>query len=83
MFPMDVHVSLYVWLQPATVIVGTGRGLNQLCGVEGVCGSCVWETGPPLFSYIVSLLLQTVNSTKDAQAIVGKTAEEEGGWGGC
>lgn len=57
-------------------IVGTGRGLDQLCGVESVCGSCVWETGPPLFSYIVPLLLQTVNSTKDAQAIVGKTAEE-------
>lgn len=53
-------------------------GLDQLCGVGCVCvrvcvwacGGCVWEPRAPLFSYIVPLLLQTVNSTKDAQAIV-------------
>ena len=36
---------------------------------------CVWELSAPYFSYIVLGLLQTVNATKDARAIVGCRGE--------
>lgn len=41
------------------------------------CRPCVWEPRTPHFSYIVLLLLQTVNATKDAQPIVARDS-----WGG-
>lgn len=41
------------------------------------CRPCVWEPRAPHFSYIVLLLLQTVNATKDAQPIVARDC-----WGG-
>jgi len=36
------------------------------------CRPCVWEPRAPHFSYIVLLVLQTVNATKDAQPIVAQ-----------
>ncbi len=65
---------------------GAQRG-DQLCAGcrlwggggarEGTCRPCVWEPRAPHFSYIVLLLLQTVNATKDAQLIVARDS-----WGG-
>lgn len=43
-----------------------------LGGGVRTCRPCVWEPRAPHFSYIVLLLLQTVNSTKDAQLIVAR-----------
>lgn len=48
-----------------------------LGGGVRTCRPCVWEPRAPHFSYIVLLLLQTVNSTKDAQLIVARDS-----WGG-
>lgn len=43
-----------------------------LGGGVRTCRPCVWEPCAPHFSYIVLLLLQTVNATKDAQPIVAQ-----------
>lgn len=43
-----------------------------LGGGVRTCRPCVWEPRAPHFSYIVLLLLQTVNATKDAQPIVAR-----------
>lgn len=51
-------------------------------GSVRTCRPRVWEPRAPHFSYIVLLLLQTVNATKDAQPIVAWTAEGGGHWGG-
>lgn len=53
------------------------RFKRWLCGGLRACRPCVWEPRAPHFSYIVLLLLQTVNATKDAQPIVAQDS-----WGG-
>lgn len=45
---------------------------GRLGGGVRTCRPCVWEPRAPHFSYIVLLLLQTVNATKDAQPIVAR-----------
>jgi len=61
---------------------------RRMGGGVRTCRPCVWEPCAPHFSYIVLLLLQTVNTTKDAQPIVaqgqlrGEATGAEAGKGG-
>lgn len=57
---------------PAISCVQVAVFEGWLGGGVRTCRPCVWEPRAPHFSYIVLLLLQTVNATKDAQPIVAR-----------
>lgn len=80
-----VRVCLYMHVEESVFCLkrGAQRGAPISCvqvavfeGWQGgglrTCRACVWEPRAPHFSYIVLLLLQTVNATKDAQPIVAR-----------
>ncbi len=86
MFVYRLSEHVRVFSLSVCVILLAVRGVGsavccRVCVCVWACGGCVWEPCAPLFSYIVPLLLQTVNSTKDAQAIVEQDSwgEDEGG----